>query len=457
MPAVAALAALPRAGENVDRYRIVAAIAQGGMAAVYAARREGPGGFDKLLALKVMLPHLAVERRFVQMFLDEARIVAQLQHANLAQVFDAGEHHGLPYLVMEFLNGKSLSECLRRASEQGLELPIEVIVTVLAEAAAGLHAAHEAVSANGSALGVVHRDVSPQNIHVGYDGHVKVVDFGIALAAGRVGLTRTGEVKGKLGYVAPEQLDQQHQVDRRADLWALGVMAWEVFAQRRLFHADTDSSTMWNVMQLPIPPLASVAPTVSPAVAQLIDQCLQRDVSRRPPTALVVSNVLRELVPPRSDLVRDWAERLFAMDRLSETELLKATPTSAIEPQTAVARAPRRLPLVIGGAIALVAAVGVGAVLLAAPKPVAMVPEAEAPVVAAAPVAAMAPLPAPMARLPAAPAPEPMKRSAVEPVVSKRSAHAAKAGRVVKISTAAPSTAPEPAPVNKAPLLRSPY
>lgn len=467
MSVVPALASLPRPGETVDRYRVVAPIAQGGMAAVYAARREGPGGFDKLLALKLMLPHLAAERRFIDMFLDEARLVAQLQHANLVHVFDTGEHQGLPYLVMEFLSGKSFADCQRRAAELGLELPIEFVIAVLAEAATGLHAAHETVNTSGTPLGIVHRDVSPQNVHVGYDGQVKVVDFGIAYASGRLAVTRTGEVKGKLAYIAPEQLDQQQPVDRRADVWALGVMAWEAFAGRRLFHAATESSTMWNVLQAPIPPLASVAPKVPAQVAALVDACLQRDVLRRAPTALHIAEGLHSLAPAQTGLVREWAERLFGLERLSETAAL-ATPVldsphdvaaTVVRPKksTALRRVALSVALLCVGALVAGGYVLAKAFRVSPPPPVVVqsVPEAGPRFIPLKPVSlpvdAPVEAPKPEAEL-ATPLAKPEPVAAKRPIRGQKSPRAEKVEKTPTPAPATPTTAP-----NKTPLLTNPY
>jgi serine/threonine-protein kinase len=323
---VSELPILPRVGDTVDRYRVVSEVAHGGMAAVYAVQRSSIGGFEKLLALKVMLPHLATDEHFVNMFLDEARIVSQIQHPNVVQVLDVGLHERLPFILMEFLRGQSLSRLIHRVREGQAPVPIQVWLTILAQAAEGLHAAHETMGADGIALGIVHRDVSPHNIFVGYDGQTKVVDFGIAAARGRLGGTRSGEVKGKLAYLAPEQLDRSAPVTRATDIWSLGVVAWEIFAGKRLFATKDEATTIWNVLNAPVEDLERLVPRLPEGAAQAIMACLHRSPGRRPPTAKDLARALA-LAANELGTGRDCAmvmERLFASEKAVETERLAA-------------------------------------------------------------------------------------------------------------------------------------
>jgi hypothetical protein len=293
------------------------------MAAVYAVRRGHAGGVQKVLAMKVLLPHLAADPRFVEMFLDEARIAAQIQHPNVVQMFDVGEHEGRPFMVMEYLRGQSLSSVLRRVDD----LPRPILYGILANAAAGLHGAHEALDHEGRPLGVVHRDVSPQNVHVGYDGQVKVVDFGIARASGRITTTRTGEVKGKLDYLAPEQLHKRVEVDRRADLWALGVMSWQSLTGQHLFRGETDADTMFNVLNREIPDVQSVSPDVSDDVAGCVMRCIARDPDARPESAAEVAQVFARAAQEgafSTDRLRELMVARFAAQRATEEERLAA-------------------------------------------------------------------------------------------------------------------------------------
>jgi serine/threonine protein kinase len=323
---VSELPILPRVGDTVDRYRVISEVAHGGMAAVYAVQRSSIGGFEKLLAMKVMLPHLATNAHFVDMFLDEARIASQIQHPNVVQVLDVGQHGRMPFLLMEFLRGQSLSRLIHRARESQASIPIQVWLAILAQAAEGLHAAHETFGADGLALGVVHRDVSPHNVFVGYDGQVKVVDFGIAAARGRLSGTHSGEVKGKLAYLAPEQLDRTGPLTRATDIWALGVVAWEIFAGKRLFASKDEANTIWNVLNQPVEDIERLVPRLPESAARILMASLSRQVGRRPATA---KDVARAYQAAANDLGtgRDTAsvmERLFAGERGVETERLAA-------------------------------------------------------------------------------------------------------------------------------------
>lgn len=317
---------LPRVGDTVDRYRVISEVAHGGMAAVYAVQRSSIGGFEKLLALKVMLPHLATNAHFVDMFLDEARIASQIQHPNVVQVLDVGQHERLPFILMEFLRGQSLSRLIHRVRETQASVPIQVWLGILAQAAEGLHAAHETLGADGILLGIVHRDVSPHNVFVGYDGQVKVVDFGIAAARGRLSGTHSGEVKGKLAYLAPEQLEREGPLARATDIWALGVVAWEIFAGKRLFAAKDEANTIWNVLNQPIEDIERLVPRLPESAARMLMASLSRQAGKRPATA---KEVARAYQAAANDLGtgRDAAsvmDRLFAGERGVETERLAA-------------------------------------------------------------------------------------------------------------------------------------
>ena len=264
-------------------YRVMHEIASGGMAGVWLGQKSGPGGFSQLAALKVIHPHLARNPAFVEMFLDEARIASHISHPNVVRVLDFGEANGTYYLAMEFIMGETWSvtrKTLRRQHEARHQIP-GILAYVLTRACEGLHAAHEALDYDGLPLDIVHRDVAPQNIMVGYDGSVRVLDFGVARAADRIHATRDGSVKGRYSYMAPEQMVGS-PVDRRADVWSLGVILREGLTSQGLFRRETDAETILAVTQLPFPEWPEGIPPQLRAVA---DRALSRDPSARYPTA----------------------------------------------------------------------------------------------------------------------------------------------------------------------------
>jgi len=222
-------------------------LALGGMARIYIGRTTGIGSFERHVVLKLITPERANDHTAVQMFLDEARLAAALNHQNVAQVFEVGEDGGIHYLAMEYVHGQDLRALLAKAGSQGTRVPLELALTVVTGAAAGLNHAHERRGQDGVPLGIVHRDVSPSNIMVGYDGSVKLLDFGIAKATQRSIETQSGIIKGKFAYMAPEQC-RGRDVDRRSDVFSLGIILYEITTQHRCFRADSDFDTMHRIV-----------------------------------------------------------------------------------------------------------------------------------------------------------------------------------------------------------------
>ncbi len=254
-------------------------LARGGMGVVYAARAKGASGAT--VAIKLMSESAIEHRKHVDMFLDEVWIASSVKDEHVVEVLDAGEHEGLPFLVMEYVAGVSLLEVMRAADAP----PVDVVCGILAATARGLHAAHETLDPDGAPLHVVHRDVSPHNVLVGFDGRVKVTDFGVAAARGRRTQTTSGEIKGKVSYMSPEQITREQTTDRRADVWALGVIAWEALSGRKLFTGIDDAQRMFAVLRDPIPSLSAVAPTTPEAISAIVAKALSRNVEERIPTA----------------------------------------------------------------------------------------------------------------------------------------------------------------------------
>jgi serine/threonine protein kinase len=217
------------------------------MARIYIGRSTGIGSFERHVVLKMILPEKANDYTAVQMFLDEARLAASLNHQNVAQVFEVGEDGGIHFLAMEYVHGQDLRALLAKAGSDGTRVPLELALTVVAGAAAGLNHAHERRSSDGTPMGIVHRDVSPSNIMIGYDGAVKLLDFGIAKATSRSVETQSGIIKGKFAYMAPEQC-RGRDVDRRSDVFSLGIILYEVTTQHRCFRADSDFDTMHRIV-----------------------------------------------------------------------------------------------------------------------------------------------------------------------------------------------------------------
>ena len=222
-------------------------LASGGMARIYIGRTTGIGSFERHVVLKLILPERENDATAVQMFLDEARLAASLNHQNVAQVFEVGEDLGIHYLAMEYVHGQDLRALLAKAGSQGTRVPLELALTTVAGAASGLNHAHERRGADGVPLGIVHRDVSPSNIMIGYDGSVKLLDFGIAKATARSIETQSGIIKGKFAYMSPEQC-RGRDVDRRSDVFSLGIILYEISTQHRCFRADSDFDTMHRIV-----------------------------------------------------------------------------------------------------------------------------------------------------------------------------------------------------------------
>ncbi|MEB2312121.1 MAG: protein kinase [Sorangiineae bacterium] len=267
--------------QRVDRYELIAEIASGGMATVYLARLLGVGGFQRFVAIKRLHPHLAGENEFVEMFLDEARLAAGIHHPNVVPILEVGASDRGYYLVMEYIEGDTLARLLARAATSGSKLPVPIGIRIVIDLLAGLHAAHELRDDMGQPTGLVHRDVSPQNVLVGADGVSRITDFGVARAQSRLSATRVGQLKGKIAYMAPEQATGKEDIDRRADIFSAGIVLWEVLAARRLFKADNEAATLSRVISEPIPKLTTIASDVSPQIAAVCMKALERDVNKR--------------------------------------------------------------------------------------------------------------------------------------------------------------------------------
>ncbi|NUP11651.1 MAG: protein kinase [Polyangiaceae bacterium] len=292
---------------QIGRYQLFEEIACGGMAKVHLGRLVGPVGFSRTVAIKRLHPAYARDPEFVTMFLDEARLAARIRHPNVVPTLDVVATHNELFLVMEYVQGESLGQLLKVASSGAGRLPPRVALGIVAGALQGLHAAHEARDERGFSLGLVHRDVSPQNILVGVDGTARVLDFGVAKAAGRAHTTRDGVVKGKLAYMAPEQL-QQGAVTRRADIYAAAIVLWEALAGRRLFQADTEGGVLAAVLTGAIPPLRDHVPDLPAGVEAIVARGLSRSADERFETARDMALALERCGVASSGEVAVWLE-----------------------------------------------------------------------------------------------------------------------------------------------------
>jgi serine/threonine-protein kinase len=286
------LIAVEGEAKRLDRFELVAELATGGMATVYLARLSGVGGFQRFVAIKRLHPHLAREPEFIEMFLEEARLAARIHHPNVVPILEIGQSPQGYYIVMEYVEGDTLGRLLARSAQTGVRLPTKVGLRIVIDMLAGLDAAHELKDDEGQPLGIVHRDISPQNVLVGVDGSARLSDFGVARATSKLSTTRTGQLKGKLAYMAPEQAKGHKDIDRRADIFAAGIVLWEVLACRRLFKGDGEADTLNRVLNDPIAPVRSAAPTVPAALEAVVARSLERDRSKRYLTAAEFADAL---------------------------------------------------------------------------------------------------------------------------------------------------------------------
>jgi serine/threonine protein kinase len=263
-----------------QRYRVIEKLASGGMAEVFRAESAGLEGFKKQVAIKRVLPHLSEKKKFISMFLDEARLSAHLSHSNCVQVFDIGVGDNAYFIVMEYVDGADLKAVLETLKKQGRELAVEEAVFIAIKICEGLCYAHELTDQEGRPFAVVHRDVSPPNVLMTKHGEIKIVDFGLAKASSQLEKSEPGIIKGKFSYLSPEAALGK-DVDHRTDIFAVGIILWEMLAGRRLFLGDTDFATVKLVQQAPVPPLTKIHAQVTPDLERIVNRSLARDPAQR--------------------------------------------------------------------------------------------------------------------------------------------------------------------------------
>ncbi len=310
----------------VGRYMLFDEIASGGMATVRFGRLLGEVGFSRTVAIKCLHPQFAKDQEFAKMFLDEARLAARVRHPNVVPILDVVARDGELFLVMEYVQGETLSRLVRAIRLRKTRAPLRIITSIIAGVLDGLHAAHEATSERGDPLGIVHRDVSPQNVIVGLDGVARVLDFGVAKATGRLQTTRNGQLKGKLAYMAPEQL-QAEQVDRRTDIYAVSVVLWEALTGRRLFKADDEIGIFGLILKGNATPPSEIIPSIPKGFDEIVLRGLHLDPEQRFPTAREMATAIEKVVGvARPREVGAWVEELASetlrkrADKIAELE-----------------------------------------------------------------------------------------------------------------------------------------
>ena len=313
-----------RPTERIGRYILCDEIAAGGMASVYLARLVGDVGFARTVAVKRLHGGIAKDPEFVSMFLDEARITGRIRHPNVVPTLDVVSTRGELFVVMEYVHGESLGRLFTTLVADAASVPAPIAVACLVDALHGLHAAHEAKDELGVPLDIVHRDVSPQNILVGVDGVARMLDFGVAKAIGRLAVTRDGAVKGKLAYMAPEQL-YGGELSRLADIYAAAVCLWEMLAGRRLFFGRSEGETVNNVLSGEVAPPSKHNPTVSPALDGMVMRGLARDQTARWQTAKEFAFALEREAPRASaSEVGAWVTAIAGIDLAERATMVAA-------------------------------------------------------------------------------------------------------------------------------------
>jgi serine/threonine protein kinase len=306
-----------------NRYRVIERLESGGMAEVFRGEAESLAGFKKAVAIKRVLPHLAQNEKFIRMFLDEARLCARLNHANIVQVFDIGHVENTYFIVMEFVDGVNLKAVIEHLRNRDRAVPVPIAAYIAMQICNGLQYAHELPDTDGSLLGIVHRDMSPPNVLISKRGEVKIVDFGLAKATTQLEKSEQGMVKGKFGYLAPETALGE-EVDAQADVFAVGIMLWEMIAGRRLFLAESDWATVQLVQKAQIPSLREFAPSCPQDLEQLILKALAKDKRARYATAEELAQDIGQFLATHQLAVNSFDIARLTKEAIEERKSVKA-------------------------------------------------------------------------------------------------------------------------------------
>jgi serine/threonine protein kinase len=305
----------------LGRYALYGQIASGGMATVHLGRLVGPVGLSRTVAIKKLHPALSGDPQFVSMFLDEARLAARIAHPNVVATLDVVTLEGELFLVMEHIHGASLVRLLLATRERKEYVAPPIAAGIAVGLLHGLHAAHEALDERGQPLGLVHRDVSPQNVLVGAEGLPRVIDFGVAKAAGRTHTTQNSQLKGKVGYMPPEQI--HGEVDRRTDVYAASVVLWETLAGRRLFRGNSEALVLSRVLTEVVRPPGALTPDMPPALDAIVLKGLSRDPAERFQTARDMARAIEDAIPVAGpSAIGEWVERLAGPELAERAKLV---------------------------------------------------------------------------------------------------------------------------------------
>ncbi|MDC0711024.1 serine/threonine-protein kinase [Stigmatella sp. ncwal1] len=320
------VAGVPTPEVQLGKYRLLKLLATGGMGEVFLARQEGPAGFAKTVVIKRMLAHLGRDPKFVEMFLNEARLAAELSHPNIVQIFELGEHGGTYFLAMEFIHGVNLRTLKRRMDERHLEVPAGFAAWICAQALKGLHYAHTLTNEAGGSMNVVHRDVSPDNVLVGFNGTVKMVDFGIAKASTSLSTTNAGTVKGKYAYMSPEQLSG-HKADPRTDVYAMGIVLYELITGERPFQGPSEGALVRSILQDTPKPPREVRPGIAPELEALSLRAIARNPQERFPSAESMATALEGYALGAGAMTQQKVKNLLRALFGEEADIISAVST----------------------------------------------------------------------------------------------------------------------------------
>lgn len=302
------------------KYILVERIAVGGMAEVYLAVQPGVAGFEKTVALKRIRPHLTAEEAFIKMFLFEAKLAAQLHHPNIVQIFDLGKIADDYFIAMEYLSGRDMSRVIPKAAQLGIPFPLEYAMLVASQVLEGLAYAHEKTDERGRPINLVHRDMTPENIMVGWNGHVRILDFGIAKASMQSDPTQDGEIKGKLSYMSPEQ-SLGRKLDHRSDLFTLGVVLYEWITGFKLFTGENEVAILSSIVDGHIQPISQYRDDVPQAVEEIVMKALARDREDRYSTAREMLFDIQHWLQTGADFTPNSGHLANFMRRMFEEEI----------------------------------------------------------------------------------------------------------------------------------------